>query len=240
MTNHILLQICAYSFLRQINKRLCLIPNKPVLFSVNAFASTKSPHRHYIIFYIKNQGGRIGSFLVWWRCGDLPYSDCYRRSIACSRRGSHGDAVLRFFKIAINPRFGIKKEQPLLFLFWWRCGICSKRSLRNSEVSEFTRINAALARVPGFTLQSNGTAFAVQNPRIDNIEKQVEQGFNLFFVWWRCGDLNPGSSFYTRHLLHAYSVIKFSYRRSPTDGGFEEAENADLLTAVGKSVARSV
>ena len=109
----------------------------------------------------------------------LPYSDCYRRSIACSRRGSHGDAVLRFFKIAINPR-------------------------------------------------------------IDDIEKQVEQGFNLFLVWWRCGDLNPGSSFYTRHLLHAYSVIKFSYRRSPTDGGFEEAENADLLTAVGKSVARSV
>ena len=69
MKNHILLQIYAYSFLRQINKRLCLIPNKHVLFSVNAFASTKSPHRHYIIFYIKNQGGRIGSFLVWWRCG---------------------------------------------------------------------------------------------------------------------------------------------------------------------------
>ena len=67
--------------------------------------------------------------------------------------------------------------------------------------------------------------------------------FCSFFVlqrWWRCGDLNPGSSFYTRHLLHAYSVIKFSYRRSPTDGGFEEAENADLLTAVGKSVASSV
>lgn len=182
MKNHILLQICAYSFLRQINKRLCLIPNKPVLFSVNAFAPTKSPHRHYIIFYIKNQGGgKIGSFLVWWRCRicskqslrnsevyeltrrrsvspgtgvhvakqrhdeivqnpriddikkqveqevqlvsrlvemrGLPYSDCYRRSIACSRRGSHGDAVLRFFKIAINPRFGIKKEQPSLFLF---------------------------------------------------------------------------------------------------------------------------
>ena len=80
----------------------------------------------------------------------------------------------------------------------------------------------------------------VQNPRFDDIEKQVELPFNLFLVWWRCGDLNPGSSFYTRHLLHAYSVIKFSYRRSPTDGGFEEAENADLLTAVGKSVARSV
>ena len=118
----------------------------------------------------------MSGFALLWRCGGLPYSDCYRRSIACSRRGSHGDAVLRFFKIAINPRFGIKK----------------------------------------------GTAFAVP------------------FLWWRCGDLNPGSSFYTRHLLHAYSVIKFSYRRSPTDGGFEEAENADLLTAVGKSVARSV
>jgi hypothetical protein len=34
-------------------------------------------------------------------------------------RGSRGDAVLRFFKIARNPRFGIKKEQPSLFLFWW-------------------------------------------------------------------------------------------------------------------------
>lgn len=54
----------AYSFLRQINKRLCLIPNKPVLFSVNAFAPTKSPHRHYIIFYIKNQGGGVGNLLA--------------------------------------------------------------------------------------------------------------------------------------------------------------------------------
>ena len=31
----------------------------------------------------------------------------------------------------------------------------------------------------GFTLQSNGTAFAVQNPRIDDIEKQVEQKVQL-------------------------------------------------------------
>ena len=31
----------------------------------------------------------------------------------------------------------------------------------------------------GFTLQSNGTAFAVQNPRIDDIEKQVEQEVQL-------------------------------------------------------------
>lgn len=56
---------------------------------------------------IKNKPFSRLAFLVEMR--DLPYSDCYRRSIACSRRGSHGDAVLRFFKIAINPRFGIKK-----------------------------------------------------------------------------------------------------------------------------------
>ena len=31
----------------------------------------------------------------------------------------------------------------------------------------------------GFTLQSNGTAFAVQNPCIDDIEKQVEQEVQL-------------------------------------------------------------
>ena len=44
-------------------------------------------------------------------CRDLLISDCYRRSIACSRRGSHGNAVLRFFKIAINPRFDDIKKQ---------------------------------------------------------------------------------------------------------------------------------
>lgn len=123
MKNHILLQICAYSFLRQINKRLCLIPNKPVLFSVNAFASTKSPHRHYIIFYIKNQGGRIGSFLVWWRCGicskqSLRNSEVYeltRRRSVSPGTGVHAVGGTAF--AVRNPRFGIKKEQPSLFLF---------------------------------------------------------------------------------------------------------------------------
>ena len=32
---------------------------------------------------------------------------------------------------------------------------------------------------PHPALQSNGTAFAVQNPRFDDIEKQVEQGVQL-------------------------------------------------------------
>ena len=86
----------------------------------------------------------------------------------------------------------------------------------------------------GFTLQSNGTAFAVQNPRF-GIKKGT--AFAVPFLVEMRG-FEP--RFVLLHLLHAYSVIKFSYRRSPTDGGFEEAENADLLTAVGKSVARSV
>lgn len=90
---------------------------------------------------------------------------------------------------------------------------------------------------------SNDKNTRYSNKKAQDTQYLVLFGCCSFFVqqrWWRCGDLNPGSSFYTRHLLHAYSVIKFSYRRSPTDGGFEEAENADLLTAVGKSVARSV
>ena len=43
------------------------------------------------------------------------------------------------------------------------------------------------ARVPGFTLQSNGTAFAVQNPRMVSIKKTSRTEFNLSFLWWRCG-----------------------------------------------------
>ena len=44
------------------------------------------------------------SFFVlqrWWRCGDLPYSDCYRRSIACSRRGSRCKATARLLPCEI-------------------------------------------------------------------------------------------------------------------------------------------
>ena len=38
-----------------------------------------------------------------------------------------------------NPRFGIKKNSLRCSFFWWRCEICSKQSLRNSEVYELTR-----------------------------------------------------------------------------------------------------
>ena len=72
---------------------------------------------------------------------DLPYSDCYRRSIACSRRGSHGNAVLRFFQ--------------------------------NRNKSPLRRY-----------------------------KKTSRTGFNLSFLWWRCGDLNPGPPDRPRHFLH--------------------------------------
>ena len=112
------------------------------------------------------------------------------------------------------------------FALWWRCGVCLTAIVTVGQSRAAEGVHVAKQRHDEI----------VQNPRF-GIKKEQP---SLFLFWWRCGDLNPGSSFYTRHLLHAYSVIKFSYRRSPTDGGFEEAENADLLTAVGKSVARSV
>lgn len=113
------------------------------------------------------------------------------------------------------------------FLVWWRCGVCLTAIVTEGQSRAAEGVHVAKQR--------HGFCRAKSPLR----NKKKEQP-SLFLFWWRCGDLNPGSSFYTRHLLHAYSVIKFSYRRSPTDGGFEEAENADLLTAVGKSVARSV
>ena len=76
---------------------------------------TTTPHRQkpiieppdYPVVFLtqKNKSDRVQLVYFVVEMRDLPYSDCYRRSIACSRRGSHGNAVLRFFKIAINPRF---------------------------------------------------------------------------------------------------------------------------------------
>lgn len=113
------------------------------------------------------------------------------------------------------------------FALWWRCGVCLTAIVTVGQSRAAEGVHVAKQR-HGFC--------RAKSP----LRNKKRNSLRCSFFWWRCGDLNPGSSFYTRHLLHAYSVIKFSYRRSPTDGGFEEAENADLLTAVGKSVARSV
>ena len=60
----------------------------------------------------------------------------------------------------------------------------------------------------GFTLQSNGTAFAVRNPRIDDIEKQVEQEVQL--VSRLCAN-----TYFDTICVHpiksAYTLSKFAY-----------------------------
>ena len=60
----------------------------------------------------------------------------------------------------------------------------------------------------GFTLQSNGTAFAVQNPCIDDIEKQVEQEVQL--VSRLCAN-----TYFDTICVHpiksAYTLSKFAY-----------------------------
>ena len=62
---------------------------------------------------------------------------------------------------------------------WWRCGICSKQSLRNSGVYELTRRRSVS---PGTGVHAvGGTILIVQNPRFDDIEKQVEQEVQLVF-----------------------------------------------------------
>ena len=101
-------------------------------------------------------------FLFWWRCGDLPYSDCYRRSIACSRRGSHGDAVLRFFKIAINPRIDdiekqVEQEVQLVSRLVEMRGLpysdCYRRSIACSRRGSRCRATARLlpCKIPALT-----------------------------------------------------------------------------------------
>lgn len=112
---------------------------------------TTTPHRQkpiieppeYPVVFLtqKNKSDRVQLVFFVVEVRDLPYSDCYRRSIACSRRGSHGNAVLRFFQ--------------------------------NRNKSPLRRY-----------------------------KKTSRTGFNLSFLWWRCGDLNPGPPDRPRHFLH--------------------------------------
>ena len=129
---------------------------------------------------------------------------CYRRSIACSRRGSHGIAVMRFWQNRIIPTF-LPNEKAALdtrFLhFWWKCeGICSKRSLRNSKRANLFAKRSVSPKY-GVHVAKQRHDEIVQSPH-DRHKKQVERGFNLSFLWWKCGDLNPGPPDRTRHFLH--------------------------------------
>ena len=97
---------------------------------------TTAPHRQkpiieppdYPVVFLtqKNKSNRVQLVFFVVEMRDLPYSDCYRRSIACSRRGSHGNAVLRFFQNRNkSPLRRYKKTSRTWFnlsSLWWRCG----------------------------------------------------------------------------------------------------------------------
>ena len=81
-----------------------------------------------------------------------------------------------------NTRYSNKKAQDTRVT----CVFCLLQLFRTTKMVEMRgfalqRLLPKVNRVQpkGFTLQSNGTAFAVQNPRIDDIEKQVEQEVQL-------------------------------------------------------------
>ena len=154
---------------------------------------TTTPHRQkpiieppeYPVVFLtqKNKSNRVQLVFFVVEMQDLPYSDCYRRSIASSRRGSHGNAVLRFFKIAINPRFDDIKKQveqgSTCLLCGGDAGICSKRSLRNSKRANLFAKRSVSPKY-GVHVAEQRHDEIVQNPRIKSIKKQVEQGSTCF------------------------------------------------------------
>lgn len=59
----------------------------------------------------------MSGFVLWWRCG-VCLTAIVTEGQSRAAEGVHtAMPCCDFFKIAINPRFEIKKEQPSLFLF---------------------------------------------------------------------------------------------------------------------------
>ena len=168
---------------------------------------TTTPHRQkpiieppdYPMVFLtqKNKSDRVQLIFFVVEMRDLPYSDCYRRSIACSRRGSHGNAVLRFFKIAINPRFDDIKKQVEQGSTCLLCGGDAGFALQRL----LPKVNRVQPK--GFTRQCRVAIFQNRNKSpLRRYKKTSRTGFNLSFLWWRCGDLNPGPPDRPRHFLH--------------------------------------
>ena len=168
---------------------------------------TTTPHRQkpiikppdYPVVFLtqKNKSDRVQLVFFVVEMRDLPYSDCYRRSIACSRRGSHGNAVLRFFKIAINPRFDDIKKQVEQGSTCLLCGGDAGFALQRL----LPKVNRVQPK--GFTRQCRVAIFQNRNKSpLRRYKKTSRTGFNLSSLWWRCGDLNPGPPDRPRHFLH--------------------------------------
>ena len=143
---------------------------------------TTTPHRQkpiieppdYPVVFLtqKNKSDRVQLVFFVVEMRDLPYSDCYRRSIACSRRGSHGNAVLRFFQNRNkSPLRRYKKTSRTGFnlsSLWWRCGICLTAIATEGQSRAAEGVHTAMPCCDFFKIAIN--------PRFDDIKKQVEQG----------------------------------------------------------------
>ena len=122
------------------------------------------------------------SFFVlqrWWRCGDLPYSDCYRRSIACSRRGSRCKATARLLPCEI-PADNKKQAVSTACFFGGDAGFVANIVC---VITERKYLHFKAECQPGYRgLHGDAVLrfFKIAiNPRIDDIEKQVEQEVQL-------------------------------------------------------------
>ena len=112
-----LLLVCSFS------PRVHSIPRDPRISRKRL--STLNDLLQAIMLRIRATNRTIVGYVCYAR---FPQMQALASLFACGQpgyRGSHGDAVLRFFKIAINPRIEIKKKNSLrCSFFWWRCGIC--------------------------------------------------------------------------------------------------------------------
>ena len=129
----------------------------------------------------------------WWKCGDLPISDCYRRSIACSRKGFTRHCRDAILPKSHNHRTENKRKTVLdtrFSSFWWKCG--------DLPISDCYRRSIACSR-KGFTRHCRDAILPKShNHRTENKRKTVlDTRFSSF--WWKCGDL-PISDCYRRSI----------------------------------------
>ena len=109
----------------------------------------------------------------------MPYSDCYRRSIACSRRGSRCKATARLLPCEI-PADNKKQAVSTACFFGGDAGFVANIVC---VITERKCLHFKAECQPGYR-GSHGDAvlrfFKIAiNPRIDDIEKQVEQEVQL-------------------------------------------------------------
>ena len=138
----------------------------------------------------------------------MPYSDCYRRSIACSRRGSRCKATARLLPCKI-PADNKKQAVSTACFFGGDAGFVANIVC---VIKERKCLHFKAECQPGYR-GSHGDAvlrfFKIAiNPRIDDIEKQVEQEVQL--VSRLCAN-----TYFDTICVHpiksAYTLSKFAY-----------------------------